>query len=97
MKPFMMAALVVQLTATGGAGSGRTGAEGDSGGSAKDVGKHFSALKNEVSTLSQQFREARERARLDTERKKREAQGFYESPPPAAAGAGAAAGASPTR
>jgi len=95
MKPFMMAALVVQLTATGGAGSGRTGAEGDSGGSAKDVGKHFSALKNEVSTLSQQFREARERARLDTERKKREAQGFYESPSPAATGA--AAGASPSR
>jgi hypothetical protein len=97
MKPFMMAALVVQLTATGGAGSGRTGAEGDSGGSAKDVGKHFSALKNEVSSLSQQFREARERARLDTERKKREAQGFYESSPPSTSGVNGAAGASPSR
>ena len=94
MKPLMMAALVVQLTATGGAGSGRTGTGGDSGASAKDVGKHFSALKNEVSSLSQQFRAARERARLDTERKKREAQGFYESPSPSAAGAAAA---SPSR
>ena len=97
MKPFMMAALVVQLTATGGAGSGRTGTGGESDASAKDVGKHFSALKNEVSSLSQQFREARERARLENERKKREAQGFYESPSPAAAGATTAAGASPTR
>ncbi len=97
MKPFMMAALVVQLTATGGAGSGRTGTGGEAGASAKDVGKHFSALKNEVSSLSQQFREARERARLENERKKREAQGFYESPSPAAAGANSAAGASPTR
>lgn len=97
MKPLMMAALVVQLTATGGAGSGRTGAGGDSGTPAKDVGKHFSALRNEVSSLSQQFREARERAKLDTERKKREAQGFHESPPPVTSGANGAAGVSTTR
>jgi hypothetical protein len=97
MKPLMMAALVVQLTSTGGAGSGRTGTGGESGASAKDVGKHFSALKNEVTSLSQQFREARERARLDNERKKREAEGFYEPPPAAAAGASTATGASPTR
>ncbi len=97
MKPLMMAALVVQLTATGGAGSGRTGTEGDSVASSKDVGKHFSALKNEVTSLSQQFREARERAKLESERKKREAQGFYESPTAAAAGAAAAARANPSR
>jgi hypothetical protein len=97
MKPLMMAALVVQLTSTGGAGSGRTGASGEAGASMKDVGKHFSALKNEVSSLSQQFREARERARLENERKKREAEGFYEPPPPAAAGANAATGTTPSR
>jgi hypothetical protein len=93
MKPLMMAALAVQLTAAGGAGSGRAGDGGEAGASSKDVGKHFSALKNEVSSLTQQFREARERARLESERKKREAEGFYEPQTPTAPGAGAA----PTR
>jgi hypothetical protein len=97
MKPLMMAALVVQLTTAGGAGSGRASDDGKTGSSAEDVGKHFSALKNEVSSLSQQFREARERGRLETERKKREAQGFYEPQTPTAAGASAAPGASPSR
>jgi hypothetical protein len=97
MKPLMMAALVVQLTAAGGAGSGQAGGDGKASGSAEDVGKHFSALKNEVSSLSQQFSEARERARLEAERKKREAQGFHEPQTPTTAGASTAPGASPSR
>lgn len=72
----MMAALVVQLTSAGGAGSGRTGSPADD--SSKQVGKHFSALKTEVGSLKQQFREARERARLEAEQRKREAEGFNE-------------------
>jgi hypothetical protein len=79
MKSLMMAALVVQLTSAGGAGSGRTGSPpSQSDDSARDVGKHFSALKTEVGSLKQQFREARERARLEAEQRKREAEGFYE-------------------
>jgi hypothetical protein len=92
MKPLMMAALVVQLTAAGGAGSGRAGEHSPSGASTKDVGKHFSALKSEVSSLSQQFREARERARLEAERKKREAEGAYEPKTSGSTGAGATPG-----
>jgi hypothetical protein len=78
MKSLMMAALVVQLTSAGGAGGGQTGSPSESGDSPKDVGKHFSALKTEVGSLKQQFREARERARLDAEQKKRESEGLYE-------------------
>ena len=78
MKSLMMAALVVQLTSAGGAGSGRTGSPSQSGDTPKDVGKHFSALKSEVGSLKQQFREARERARLEAEQKKRESEGLYE-------------------
>jgi hypothetical protein len=76
MKSLMMAALVVQLTSAGGAGSGRTGSPPDD--SSKQVGKHFSALKTEVGSLKQQFREARERARLEAEQRKQEAEGSYE-------------------
>jgi hypothetical protein len=76
MMPLMMAALVVQLTSAGGAGSGRTASPSE--GSTKEVGKHFSALKTEVGSLKQQFREARERARLEAEQRKREAEGSYE-------------------
>jgi hypothetical protein len=78
MKSLMMAALVVQLTSAGGAGSGQTGAPSQTGDSPKDVGKHFSALKGEVKSLTQQFREARERARLEAEQKKRETEGSHE-------------------
>ncbi len=79
MKSLMMAALVVQLTSAGGAGSGRTGSPSQTGDSPnKEVGKHFAALKSEVGSLKQQFREARERARLEAEQKKREAEGLYE-------------------
>lgn len=78
MKSLMMAALVVQLTSAGGAGSGRTGSPSQTDDSPQDVGKHFSALKTEVGSLKQQFREARERARLEAEQKKREAEGVNE-------------------
>lgn len=78
MKSLMMAALVVQLTSAGGAGSGRTGSPSQTDDSSKDVGKHFSALKTEVGSIMQQFREARERARLEAEQRKREAEGSYE-------------------
>ncbi|WP_224360348.1 hypothetical protein [Hyalangium versicolor] len=76
MKPLMMAAIVVQLTSAGGAGSGQTREQG-SGSTMKDVGKHFTALRTEVTSLSQQFREAREKARLEAERRKQEADGAY--------------------
>jgi hypothetical protein len=79
MKSLMMAALVVQLTSAGGAGSGRTASQpSQAEDPSKDVGKHFAALKTEVGSLKQQFREARERARLEAEQRKREAEGSYE-------------------
>ncbi|MFL5350424.1 MAG: hypothetical protein ACJ8AT_37105 [Hyalangium sp.] len=80
MKPLMLAALVVQLTSAGGAGSGTASEQEKAGSSAADVGKHFSALKNEVTSLSQQFREARQKARLEAERKKQESEGVYAPP-----------------
>jgi hypothetical protein len=78
MNPLMMAALVVQLTATGGARGGQGSLDTMERGSGKDVGKHFSALKTEISSLSQQFREAKERRRREAEQKQRESEGFYE-------------------
>mgnify|MGYP003577808633 CR=1 FL=1 len=87
MKPLMMAALVVQLTTAGGAGSGQAGGPSQGNEPAKDVSRHFSALKSEVSSLSQRFREARERARLEAEGKKREAEGAYEPKTPGSTGA----------
>jgi hypothetical protein len=94
MNPLMMAALVVQLTAAGGAGSGRAGDPSQAGNTPKAVGKHFSALKTEVSSLKQQFREARERAKLEAEKKRREAEGFYEPQTDRAAAVSAPSGGS---
>jgi hypothetical protein len=59
----------------------------------REVGKQFSTLKHEVVSLKQQFREARERARLDAEQKKLEAESAY-APPVQQATAGAAGAAS---
>ncbi len=83
----MMAALVVQLTSAGGAGNGRVGDQAQAGASPRDVGRHFTALKSEMTSLKQQFKEARERAKLEAERKKHESEGAYEpqSQPAAAA------------
>ncbi|KFE66459.1 hypothetical protein DB31_0932 [Hyalangium minutum] len=47
-----------------------------------------------MTSLKQQFREARERARLDAERKRREAEGFYEPPTDRAIAAPASSGGS---
>jgi hypothetical protein len=94
MKPLMMAALVVQLTSAGGAGSGRAGEPSQAGDTPREVGKHFSALRTEVSSLKQQFREARERAKLEAEHKRRDAEGFYEPQTDRAAAAPAASGGS---
>jgi hypothetical protein len=93
MKPLMMAALVVQLTSAGGAGSGKPKDPASAGSSMQDVGKHFSALKNEVTSLSDQFHQAREKARLEAERKKQESESPYVPPHARAATAPAASGA----
>ena len=92
MKPLMMAALVVQLMSAGGAGSGKPAEQAKAGASPDDVGKHFSALKNEVTSLSDQFREAREKARLEAERKKQESEGVYAPPNPRTAAAPSTSG-----
>lgn len=95
MKPLMMAALVVQLTSAGGAGSGRAGGPSQAGNTPKEVGKHFSALKTEVTSLKQQFREARERARLEAEKKRLDEEASYEPSTDRAAVVPAASGGSP--
>ncbi len=74
MKSVLVAALVVRMSAAGGAGGG---VEGEAqhpraGDTWEDVRKHFSALRSEISTLEVEFREARERHRLDAERKQQE-------------------------
>jgi hypothetical protein len=94
MKPLMMAALVVQLTSAGGAGSGQTEERLQAEASPK---QHFSALKTEVTSLKQQFKEARERARLESERRQQESEALYEPQTRSAAGAAAAPGISPAR
>ena len=74
MRSVLVAALVVRMTAAGGAGGGVEGKPQhvQAGDSWEDVRKHFSALRNEISTLQVEFSEARERHRLDAERKQRE-------------------------
>lgn len=74
MNSVLIAALVVRVTAAGGAGAGVEEAERrrQAGNTWEDVRKHLSALRSEVSTLDQQFQDARERHRLDAERQQRE-------------------------
>jgi hypothetical protein len=74
MRSVLVAALVVRMSAAGGAGVGAEG-EGqpqEAGNSWEDVRKHFSALRNELSTLESQFQEAREKHRLDAERQQQQ-------------------------
>jgi hypothetical protein len=69
MKSVLIAALVVRMSAAGGAGVGAEG-EGqrpEASSSWDDVRKHFSALRNELSTLDAEFREAREKHRVQSE------------------------------
>lgn len=74
MRSVLVAALVARMTAAGGAGAGVEEAvrRQQAGNSWEDVRKHFSALRNEVSTLEAEFREAQERHRLEAERKQQE-------------------------
>ena len=74
MRSVLVAALVARMAAAGGAGAG-VEAEAQHlqpGNTWEDVRKHFSALRNELSTLETEFRDARERHRLDAARKKQE-------------------------
>ncbi|QRK05393.1 hypothetical protein JQX13_35180 [Archangium violaceum] len=76
MRSVLVAALVVRVSAAGGAGAG---VEEDArrqqvGNTWEDVRKHFSALRSEISTLENEFRDAQERHRLDAERKRLESE-----------------------
>ncbi|XXF80596.1 hypothetical protein P2318_12850 [Myxococcaceae bacterium GXIMD 01537] len=71
MKSMLMAAVVVQLSTAGGAG----GASGRSRPGGADVGRSFSALKQEWGGLKRDFEQARERARVESEAKRQSAEG----------------------
>lgn len=86
MKSVMLAAVVVQLTAAGGAGAGnqargRQAAERNGASQAPSIKESFSALKKEVDSVKHDYAEARERERREAERKKREAETPYVAPP----------------
>ena len=74
MRSVLVAALVARMAAAGGAGAAveAEAQRQQPGNTWEDVRKHFSALRNELSTLETDFRDARERHRLDAERKKQE-------------------------
>ncbi len=76
MSSFLIAALVVRVTAAGGAGAGVEEAARcrQAGNTWEEVRRHLSALRSEVSTLDQQFQEAREQHRMDAERQQRESE-----------------------
>ena len=84
MKAVMMA-VVVHLTATGGAGAreeqGSQAAKRNEVSSDADVGKHFSELMKEWKSLKEDFEMEREKARHEAERKKREAEAGNEPQP----------------
>ena len=74
MKSVLIAALVVRMSAAGGAGVGAEG-EGqrqEAATSWEDVRKHFSTLRNELSALDAQFQEAREKHRVQSEQQKQQ-------------------------
>lgn len=75
MRAVLVAALVARMAAAGGAGPG-VEAQAQivpARDSWEDVRKHFSALRNEVSTLEVDFQAAREQRRLDAARRHEEA------------------------
>lgn len=100
MKSMAVAAMMVQLMAAGGGGPQVERAAERRDAAADDVGKNLSALKGELTSLSEQFRAARERRRLEAEKKKRENEEWHIGPQaPAAAkqhGAPAATGGAGT-
>ncbi|MGE6762167.1 hypothetical protein ACQKGO_29425 [Corallococcus interemptor] len=100
MKVMTLAALLMQMTSAGGAGS-----EGKRAANALDltgtphqgaVKEEISSLKGEITSLKEQFRLARERQRLAAEEKQRQEEARYgvtpkATPAPAAGGSGAPA------
>ncbi|MCP3168622.1 hypothetical protein [Myxococcus qinghaiensis] len=72
MKSVLIAALLVQMTTAGGAGARDERANEHVTATEEDWNKHLSALKQEVDSVSEQFRVARERRRVEAERQKRE-------------------------
>ena len=74
MKTLLVAALLARMTASGGAGSAVEAREErvEAGGTWEDVRKHFSALRNEVSTLNTEYSVSLERHRVDAERRAEE-------------------------
>ncbi len=86
MKSVMMAAMVVQLTAAGGAGANslRTSKQAnepkDVSSALADVSRHFSALKQERTTLQHDYQEAHERLRREAEQKKAEDEARLHAP-----------------
>lgn len=107
MKAMTVAALLLQLSAAGGAGSaGERAGKRQASPEPKqdeDVGKQFSSLKSEISSLKAEFRAAKERQRQEAERKAREEEARYGEPttPPAApqgnANTGAGGAGAPAR
>lgn len=93
MKSMALAAVVVQLMTAGGAGSQDPRASERRDADSDNMGKHWSALRGELSSVSEQFKAARERRRLDAERKKREDEEWHRGPKaPASQRAAAASG-----
>lgn len=72
MTVMTVAALMVQLMSAGGAGAQGEQAAGAQQGGPGSISTNLSALKGEVSTLSERFKAARERRRLKAEQEKQE-------------------------
>lgn len=72
MTVMTVAALVVQLMSAGGAGAQGEQAAGRQQGDPGSISTNLSALKGEVSSLSERFKAARERRRLQAEKEKQE-------------------------
>ncbi|WP_208752554.1 hypothetical protein, partial [Corallococcus carmarthensis] len=98
MKAMTLAALLMQMTSAGGAGSEgkRAGHPVDEAGTSHPgaVKEDISSLKGEITSLKEQFRLARERQRLAAEEKQRQEEARYgvtpkATPAPAAGGSGA--------
>ncbi len=77
MSSFLTAALVAQMSVSGGAGLGLKQEESrrQAGDTWDDVRKHFSALRNELSTLETDFRAAEQRHRREAEQKQQDSAG----------------------
>lgn len=80
MKSMAVAAMMFQLMAAGGAGAHGERAAERRDAAADDLGKNLSALKSELSSVSEQFKAARERRRLEAEKKKRLDEEWHHGP-----------------